>query len=288
MNYTQIENKVILTEQDSFNIGETLECGQCFRFTKIAENEYVIIAFSKVLHIKQGANETIFYPCTTEEFENIWIDYFDLKRDYHQIKKDLSKNDPILKEAINYAGGIRILNQEIWECLISFIISQNNRIPMIKQVIKNISEKYGNKIDDNYYSFPTFEQLKETNIDELMLCKTGFRAKYILDAVSKISNGNINIESFKDKTTSEVRDLLMTIHGVGPKVSDCVLLFSCKRQEVFPTDVWVKRVMEHFYFNGNETTVTKIHEFAKNKFGKNAGFAQQYLFHYARQQKIGV
>lgn len=281
MKYYEESSKVILEEYNSFDIEQTLECGQCFRFNKLGEKEYVIVAMSKVLHIKQTNERIEFYPTTKKEFEEIWLDYFDLNRDYLEIKKIVSDGDEIMQKAVEFAPDIRILNQDPWECLISFIISQNNRIPMIKQVIKNISEMYGTKAND-YYLFPTLEQLSKADESSLISCKTGFRAKYILDAIKNVSDGNVDFEKLKDYVTDDARNKLMEIKGVGQKVSDCVLLFSMRRGDVFPTDVWIKRVMEHFYFGGEETKIKTIHEFAQNKFGKYAGFAQQYLFHYAR------
>lgn len=281
MKYYEEGSKVILEEYDSFDIEQTLECGQCFRFNKLGEKEYVIVAMSKVLHIKQTNERIEFYPTTKKEFEEIWLDYFDLNRDYLEIKKIVSDGDEIMQKAVEFAPDIRILNQDPWECLIAFIISQNNRIPMIKQVIKNISEMYGTKASD-YHLFPTLEQLSKADESSLISCKTGFRAKYILDAIKNVSDGNVDFEKLKDYGTDDARNKLMEIKGVGQKVSDCVLLFSMRRGDVFPTDVWIKRVMEHFYFGGEETKIKTIHEFAQNKFGKYAGFAQQYLFHYAR------
>lgn len=287
MKILEKNNCIILKDYDSFDIEETLECGQCFRFEKLDEKEYKVIAHKKELHIKQENDCMIFYNTTKNDFENIWFNYFDLARDYKFLKEEISKNDPVLKEAIDFAKGIRILNQEPWECLISFIISQNNRIPMIKKVIQNISREYGEKIE-NEFSFPDYSKLLPIDVSELMLCKTGFRAKYILDAAHKVSTNQVDLNNIDSLTTAELSKMFMSINGVGPKVSDCVMLFSCKREEVFPTDVWVKRIMQHFYFEGKETDIKTIHEYAYDKFGKYAGFAQQYLFHYARQLKIGV
>ena len=285
MKYYECENKLIVTEFDSFDIEEILECGQCFRFESIGFKEYIIIAFGKVLHIKQTDKTIEFYPCTGEDFENIWIPYFEFDRDYNEIKNILSEKDNVMKQAVSFAPGIRILKQEPWECLISFIISQNNRIPMIKQVIKNISQKYGTKEND-YFLFPSIKQLEGISEEELMLCKTGFRAKYIIDAVRNVLEKNIDFKKLENVSTEDVRKKLMEIKGVGQKVSDCVMLFSMNRKEVFPTDVWIKRVMEDIYFDGKETKISDIHDLAKEKFGQYAGFAQQYLFHYARQMKI--
>ncbi len=286
MKYIEENEKIIMTDFDSFNIEEILECGQCFRFEKLENMHYTIVANGKVLNIKQIENKVEFYPCNKEDFENIWINYFDLETDYNKIKDSL-KDDPIVKKAIEYAEGIRILNQEPFECLISFIISQNNRIPMIKQVIKNISEKYGIKCGENYI-FPTLEQLKKATSEELKLCKTGFRDKYILDAIQNIENGSVNLQNLFNLSSDLAKEELLKIKGVGTKVADCVLLFSLKKNDVFPTDVWVKRVMEYFYFNEQDTPIKQIHSFAKEKWGDLAGYAQQYLFYYARSEKIGT
>ena len=286
MKYIEENNKIIMTEFESFNIYEILECGQCFRFEKKDELFYTIVAYQKVLNIKQFEDRVEFFPCNISDFENIWIDYFDLNTNYTEIKEKL-KSDPILEKAIAYANGIRILNQEPWECLISFIISQNNRIPMIKQVIKNISEKYGEKCE-NEFLFPTLEQLKNATNEELRQCKTGFRDKYILDAIEKISQKNVDFSNYPNFSTEEAKENLTSIKGVGTKVADCVLLFSLKKNDVFPTDVWVKRVMEYFYFNEQDTPIKTIHSFAKEKWGNLSGYAQQYLFFYARSEKIGT
>lgn len=284
MKYEAKNNEIILYNADSFDVREILECGQCFRFTKIENFKYRIIAKQRVLYIEQIDKDIKFYPCNESDFENIWIKYFDLGKDYSDIKNILS-HDKTLKKAITYAPGIRILNQEAWECLISFIISQNNRIPMIKQAVENISKKYGNCISDDFYSFPTLEQLSNAKEEDLKSCKTGFRAKYILNACEMVNSNKVTLDKFDDMTTEQIRENLMTIKGVGPKISDCVLLFSQCRSEVFPTDVWIKRVMQHFYLK-KEVSIEEIHQYAYEKFGSFAGIAQQYLFNYARQEKI--
>lgn len=286
MKYIEQNNKIIMSEFESFNIMEILECGQCFRFEKNGELFYTIVAYKRVLNIQQFEDRVEFYPCNKEDFEKIWINYFDLNTNYDEIKKELEKDD-IVKKAIKYADGIRILNQEPWECLISFIISQNNRIPMIKQVIKNISEKYGEKDGENFL-FPNLEQLRKATPEELRECKTGFRDKYILDAIEKIYQNKVDFSKYNQYTTEQAKENLLLIKGVGTKVADCVLLFSLNKKDVFPTDVWVKRVMEYFYFNEKDTSIKEIHKFAEEKWGKLAGYAQQYLFYYARSEKIGI
>ncbi|MFQ7259269.1 MAG: DNA-3-methyladenine glycosylase family protein [Christensenellales bacterium] len=291
MKYTVRENDIILHEYESFVVSQTLECGQCFRFTQIGEENYIIVAYGKILNIYCDGTDIVFKNTTEEEFNNIWYNYFDFGRNYNDIKKKISENDEILQKAVEYAPGIRILNQDRFECLISFIISQNNRIPMIKKVISNISKKYGRYIGsvdgEEYYAFPNPEELINADEAGLMECKTGFRAKYIIDAVQKVIHGEINLNA-DDMDTETLRKMLMTIKGVGPKVADCTMMFSFGRCETFPTDVWVKRIMSELYFNGREASVKEIHQKAEECFGDYAGYAQQYLFNYARQFKIGA
>ena len=291
MKYSVRENEIILHEYESFVISQTLECGQCFRFTQIGEENYIIVAYGKILNIYCDGTDIVFKNTTEEEFNNIWYNYFDFGRNYNDIKKKISENDEILQKAVEYAPGIRILNQDRFECLISFIISQNNRIPMIKKVISNISKKYGRYIGsvdgEEYYAFPNPEELIKADEAGLMECKTGFRAKYIIDAVQKVIHGEINLNA-DDMDTETLRKMLMTIKGVGPKVADCTMMFSFGRCETFPTDVWVKRIMSELYFNGREASVKEIHQKAEECFGDYAGYAQQYLFNYARQFKIGA
>ncbi len=287
MNYCEINNTLIINDADSFNIEEILECGQCFRFEKIDELYYKITAYGKVLNIKQSGSRVEMFPCTEREFENIWKKYFDMERDYNEIKIAISQNDEIMKRAVEYADGIRILNQEPFECLLSFIISQNNNIPRIKGIIERMSEKYGSRLECGCL-FPTLEELKNVSEEEFFELRMGFRAKYIRDCLDKLISGEVDLSKIDELDTEELLAMLLKIKGVGQKVADCTMFFSMGRREVFPIDVWVKRVMEHLYFEGQDTSVKNIHNFAKNKWGDYAGYAQQYLFYYARSLKIGT
>jgi N-glycosylase/DNA lyase len=282
------DKEVVLYDIDSFNIRDILECGQCFRFEKLDDCDYNIVAFGRLLNIKQTQEAVILSPCTLKEFNDIWYDYFDMGRDYSSIKEMLSYNDSIMAKASDFAQGIRILRQDPLECMVSFIISQNNRIPMIRKVIANISKEAGECIVDGYYSFPSLMRLCELSEDKLKECKAGFRAKYIKHAVYKIYNNDINLAKMREFTTEDIKKSLTSVKGIGEKVSDCILLFSFGRTEVFPIDVWIKRIIQHFYFNNSEVPLKEIQSFAKDKFAENAGFAQQYLFHFARLNKIGV
>lgn len=266
------------------------ECGQAFRWYVEEDASYTAIHKSKVINVKRDGKDIIFSNTNMEDFENIWYDYFDLGRDYGEIKKELSK-DPILNEAIKFGQGIRILNQDPYETTISFIISANNQIPRIKRSIELISQKYGESIGSyngkEYYSFPGPEIL--ASIDEKELednCKVGYRAKYIVNTSKMIKNKEIDLDKLFKLPTETAKEILMRLPGVGPKVSNCILLFSLNKNEAFPIDVWVKRVMESLYFKEN-TSTKKISAYAEENFGSLGGFAQQYLFYYARELGIG-
>lgn len=288
MKYIEENKWMKLTEYDSFSLKETLECGQCFRFLPKAGGVYQGIAFGKFLEVRQ-TDQGIYFQTTKEDFLSIWKKYFDLDRNYLKIKDILSK-DPIIKEAIMFCPGIRILQQDFFECLISFLASQNKKIPMIQEIIENISSAFGRSISTEIsrYSFPTMEELSSATENDFRKCKAGFRAKYMVDAVSKAKGQQFCMEEMKKLSTEELRNLLMTICGVGPKIADCVMLFSLGRTEVFPADVWIKRVVSHLYFHDRELTLRELNEFAQEKFGVYAGFAQQYLFHYGRSLRIGT
>ncbi|MDD3225282.1 MAG: DNA-3-methyladenine glycosylase [Clostridium sp.] len=281
------DDHVILKEIKNFELPHVFDCGQCFRWNKTEEETYIGVAFNRVIEVARKGNDLIIYNTNKEDFEKIWIDYFDLRRDYSKIKEEL-KSDPILRKSVEYGTGIRILKQEPFEILISFIISSNNRIPMIKRAIKNISEKWGNKINYKgkiYYTFPDIDKVYDKNFDDFKQCGTGFRAKYIENTCKKVyENKNIlaHIISLDDDNCHKE---LQNFMGVGPKVADCIMLFSMEKYSAFPVDVWVKRAMMHFYV-APDVSLKKIRDFGRNKFGELSGFAQQYLFYYAREMKL--
>lgn len=272
-----------------FDLSQTLECGQCFRFENIGENEYILVAKNKLLRVKQEKNKLIFFNTSREEYKNIWENYFDMDNDYKNIKEWLLLKDDKLKEAITSKYGVRILNQEFFEMLITFIISQNKQIPHIKQIVNHISERYGKKVGEyngkSYYSFPTPAELSHANEEELRSLKVGFRAPYILDAVQKVVEGEIKEEIIQKLNNEEALAMLLSIRGVGVKIAHCVLLFGLSRRDAFPIDVWIKRIMEKIYY-GKETNKEEIQAFASEQFGAYGGYAQQYLFYYARDNKL--
>ncbi len=286
------EQRYVITDVDSFELRDIFECGQCFRWNAKDDGSYTGVIKNGVINVKKIKNDVIFEGICNGNIADICRDYFDLNRDYNKIKTILSNVDEYLKESIEYGSGIRILNQDLWEMIISFIISANNNIPRIKGIIEKMSQKYGNKIawkGKDYYIFPTIKQLSSASKDDLRALGMGFRDTYIFNTTNTIASGDINLEElYNEKDTSKVREKLLTLSGVGPKVADCILLFSTlKRFDVFPIDVWVRRVMNDLYIkNEDETKVSKkeIEKLAKEKYGDLEGIAQQYLFYWRREQ----
>ncbi|HEY8363113.1 MAG TPA: DNA glycosylase [Tissierellaceae bacterium] len=281
------DNRIVLKEMRNFDPKHIFECGQAFRWKVEDDNSYTTIAYGKVLNVKRENNDIIMNNTDLDDFYNIWYNYFDLGRDYDEIKEELSK-DPILKEAIRFGEGIRILNQEPFETIISFIISANNQIPRIKKSIELISRNYGEKIEGTeYYSFPKAEKLAEAKPEDLKeICRVGFRAERIVETSKIIASGGLDINKIYELPKEEGKELLLKLPGVGNKVSECILLFAFKKSDAFPVDVWVKRVMEFFYLK-EDTDVKLIGDYGAKLFGSLAGFAQQYLFYYARELGIG-
>jgi N-glycosylase/DNA lyase len=283
------QDRIIIGNVRDFDPVHIFECGQCFRWLKERDGSFTGVVRGKVVNVSMELEDLIIVNSDFNDFCNVWFDYFDLGRDYSEIKKKLCVDDT-MREAIKYGHGIRILRQELWETLISFIISANNRIPRIMKSISVLSAEFGEEIsfdNKNYYSFPGIDLLSDSSVEQLEVCKGGFRCKYIYNTANIIRQGSINLDVLDTVSTEEARVELTKLPGVGNKVADCTLLFSGKKHDVFPTDVWVKRVMEELYFK-REAGFNEIQEFAKGYFGGLSGFAQQYLFYYARGNKIGV
>ena len=276
---------------DSFELADIFDCGQCFRWNKQNDGSYTGVFKNNVLNVQKQRETVIFKGICNGDIEKTVRDYFDLDRDYEDIKKQLSKIDENVKTSVEYGKGIRILNQDLWETIISFIISANNNIPRIKGIIERLSKAYGKEIDCNgnkYYTFPTAEELKDVSVEDFRKLGTGFRDIRLYETTHMILDGKVNLEQLQNNpNTIEVREQLLSLSGVGPKVADCILLFSTlKRFEVFPIDVWVRRVMNELYIkNPDENKVNKkeIEKLAKEKFGNLAGIAQQYLFYWKRE-----
>ena len=285
------EQKYIIKNCNTFELKDIFECGQCFRFNKKEDGSYTGVVGNNVINVKKVDNEIHVKSVGEDNLEELVINYFDLNRDYEQIKDKLSKIDENMEKSISYGKGIRILNQDLWEMIISFIISANNNIPRIKGIIDRMSERYGRKIifeGKEYYTFPTVDELSKASVEDLRTLGLGFRDVRVYETTKIIKNKEVDLEQLKnEKDFNKVRNTLLTLPGVGPKVADCILLFSTlKRWEAFPIDVWVRRVMNELYIkNPDETKVKKeeIEKIAYEKFGNLAGIAQQYLFYWKRE-----
>ena len=284
------EQKIVLKNVESFNLTHIFECGQCFRWNKSQDGSYTGVVKKNVIKIKMINNDIYVKSFGNDNLNTLFQDYFDMERDYDKIKSKLRKIDEHMEKSITYGEGIRILNQDLWETIISFIISANNNIPRIKGIIEKISKRFGEQIEWNgekYYTFPEPEQLGKASVEDLRNLGLGFRDVRVYETTQMVLNGDVNLKNLhNEKKTQAVRDELLKLPGVGPKVADCILLFSdLKRFDVFPIDVWVRRVMNDLYIhNEDENKVDKklVLSMANEKFGDLCGIAQQYLFYWKR------
>ena len=273
--YTIKDDKIFILDKEDFKPMHILECGQIFRYKKI-DNGYVV--FSKdhkaVIQEKEAG-----YEIATDDIA-YFIDFFDLDTDYSKIKTALSKND-VLQKAIEHGKGIRILKNDLFEMIISFIISANNNIPRIQKSIEYIASNLGRKVHD-YYTFPTLDRLASVDIDFFKKAGTGYRAKYLVDTIARIKNGEFDFETLKSLDTKNARKYLLTLKGVGEKVADCILLFGMHRLDVFPVDTWINKVYNESLTDTPLTNRKQISQNLVNKYGDLSGYAQQYLFYYRR------
>ncbi len=265
-----LQKAVILHQTPDLDLAQTLDCGQAFRWESQPDGSYTGVAFGRICHISQNGDTFRFdLPCEAD-FTGVWRDYFDLGRDYGALKRRFSA-DPVLAQAVAYAPGIRLLRQEPWEALCSFIISQNNHVPRIKGIIQRLCACFGEPLAPGFYAFPTPQAIAALSPGQLAPLRAGFRARYLIDAAQKVASGLVQLESLRSLPLDQARAQLMQITGVGPKVADCTLLYGCGRLECVPVDVWIGRALHGLFPDGLPDCV-----------GPYAGIAQQYLFHYMR------
>lgn len=292
----EIDKPDIILKTKCFNLLDTLECGQCFRWSRIDsgseenryKSEFIGVISDRVIRIKQINEYIHVYSNVKENLKETIQYYFDLYNNYDKIEKEIITIDENISLAIKNSTGIHILNQAMFETLISYIISANNNIPRIKKSIAEISKRYGTKVlfeNNEYFLFPKIDQLVNVTEEEFKSCGVGFRDKYIVKTVADLSENDIYTECNSKLTNIQLKKVLMSFTGVGPKVADCVMLFSYGRQDVFPIDVWVKRVMEKLYFK-KEASLKDILEYAEKEFGSYAGIIQQHLFYNIRNEKL--
>lgn len=252
------------------NLAATFSCGQCFRWDEEPDGSFRGVALGFAVQARTAGGELLLEGVTQRQAEKLFAPYFDLDRDYAGICRLLG-SDPVLRQAVGFAPGMRILRQDPWEALCSFIISQNNNIPRIKGIVERLCGQFGEPIGGGKFAFPTPQALCGLTADDLAPVRSGFRAGYILDAARKVASGQVDLAALPSLPLDEARALLRTIRGVGPKVAECALLFGCGRLACFPVDVWIKRVLARFYPGGFPHGLAPY-----------GGIAQQYLFHYVR------
>ena len=276
------EKAVVLKGVNNFNASRVFDCGQSFRFN---ETDGVIegVALGRRIRIKQDGDTLFIVGSDENEYREIWEKYLGLDEDYEMINADIISRlgvyNGVIEEAVRSAHGIRILRQEHFEALCSFIISQNNNIPRIKKLVEALCRACGEKIncDGDFYAFPKPEAVCALGVDGLAELKMGFRAKYLYDAAQRVVDGRIDLNAVEKMSFAEAEEYLMQIYGVGKKVADCTLLFGYYKTEAFPVDVWIKRVLEKYYPDGIDMS----------SLGNYAGIAQQYLFCYERYINSG-
>ena len=274
------DESIRLKLKDEFNLSHTFECGQAFRWKKQVDSSYSGVVEGMLVNITLQNNELIVRGQGVAKQKEFWIEYLDLERDYKALIQGFEKLDCHMKSAIEFSKGLHLLKQPFFEVLISFVISQNNNVPRISGLIEKISRECGTKIGDEIYAFPTPEQLNQLKEADFAQLGAGYRAAY-LEKITRISlDGKINPGELEAAGFHHARNVLIDLPGIGPKVADCVLLFSGIHYEAFPSDVWVKRIMQECY---GVSDSKGIYHFAEDYFGKYAGIAQQYLFHYVRK-----
>lgn len=255
----------------NFSIEQICKSGQCFRMNELSDGTYEVIAFGKYLKVRQNDTE-IEFICEEDEFKNIWTSYFDLETDYGKIIKSIDKEDEYLISAAKRGEGIRILRQDLWEMIISFIISQRNNIKRIRKCIAGLSEEFGEKkiaIDGTvYYDFPTARALAKADIRDINAHSVGYRDVYIKRAAEEVYYGNFDLQKLYSLNYEEAKDMLLTLHGVGEKVANCICLFALHHVDAFPKDTHIIQVLDREYKNG----------FPFSKYEGYAGILQQYMF----------
>jgi N-glycosylase/DNA lyase len=277
MEYRVVGNEIEIKGVCDFDLTKTFECGQCFRWDADESGVYFGVAFGRATGLRRGG-ESIYISCSEEDFMNIWRGYFDLDRNYAEIRRHLCV-DELMHQATDFGKGIRLLRQEKWEALCSFIISQNNNIPRIKKIIAALCREFGESFDFEgvqYFTFPSAEKLACLSESDFAPLRTGYRAAYIIAAAKAVASRELNLEQLSLCTPKAARIKLKKQHGVGDKVADCVMLFGLHMLDAFPRDVWMNRAVNEFYGQG----------FNPEIFSPYAGIAQQYIFHYTRNKTL--
>ncbi len=275
---------------NSFDPTHTFLCGQCFRWNRTESGDWLGVAGSRAMRLQWDGRRLTISGATPEEVRTFWIPYLDLEADYPKWKENLSASDAVMAEAVAFGAGLRLLRQDPWETLATFLISQNNGIPRIRTIVDALCRCFGEPIPfegSTVYAFPSPNVLASLDACEMDVCRAGYRNAYLLKTSRQVAEGEVDLSRLSALPYREARDSLLTLHGVGVKVADCALLFSGIHRSAFPVDRWVLRVMNALY-PGSGSTTESLQGFARERWGVMAGLAQEYLFHYARVKKIGI
>jgi len=267
------DGEVEISGASDFDLSRIFECGQCFRWEPDESGAYTGVAFGRAAQLRRDG-ESVIIKCAEGDFETIWLDYFDLDRDYAKIRQQLCIDD-FMTRATEFGAGIRILRQDKWEALCSFIISQRNNIPRIKGIVSTLCRLFGETLEfdgKTHYTFPSAATLATLSEESLAPIRCGYRAAYIIGAAGAVASGGLDLDKLSRSTTENARSTLKTLRGVGDKVADCVLLFGLGMLDAFPMDVWMGRAVNDHY--GPDFDPAIFHPYA--------GIAQQYMFHYKR------
>ncbi len=268
--------------EKSFLLSHILKCGQTFRYEEVGEEKFFVIAGTKRVLVSQDGDEVDF-SCSEREYKEFWQEYFNLDLNYGDVKKKLAKIEPKIIPYMDELYGIRILKQDSFEMMITFIISQNNSMTNIQKVVNRICEHFGEKFSDDfgdYYCFPSLDAFTKVSKEEFRELKTGFRDKYLVDAISRVASGELDLDGLRTLTTDKARAELMKVKGIGRKVADCILLFGFYRLDVFPIDVWTRRALTRLYYEGEKVKDDTLLDKAYEVFGDYSGIAQQYVFYW--------
>lgn len=275
MDYADVTAKngqVLVRRVRHFDLDTILDCGQCFRWERLGEKRYGGIACGHELTVAQYGDTLLFERTTPEEFYGVWHAYFDFGREYGPVK-ELLRTDAAMAAAVDFCPGMRVVRQDPWEALCSFIISQNNNIPRIRGIVERLCACFGAALPGGGRGFPPPEALAGKSAEDLAPLRSGFRAKYLLDAARLAASGALDLNALYTMELGEARARLRRINGVGPKVAECALLYGFGRAQCFPVDVWIGRAMAALYPDGFPAAFAPV-----------AGLAQQYLFHYMRNR----
>ena len=260
---------------DDFDLDKIINSGQCFRPQKLADGRYRFINGQELLYIKPIDDTHYAVDCSCGSWGSVWHDYFDFERSYSQLRSELDSQNDFLQKSLDYGKGIRILHQQPWEMLISFLISQRKSIPAIRTAVEQLASRFGQQVQgsgESVYLFPTAQQLALACDEELQQCGLGYRTRYVKNAAKAVAGGEVDLSAFAALSDEQLFNTLMHMDGVGKKVANCVCLFGYGRTAMVPIDVWIARLIDEEFGGTNPFP----------QYGGNAGIVQQYMFYYKR------